>query len=400
MIEIVEARPDVRVQPAEYIRLLGYPRGWVLQDRAAELDAWVRAWYARHGTPWLYTRQADHVEATATGVTIDGETFHSIRLSKTFREAGAHGAVLAALGAGAALEEEAQRLWREGKPDEYFFLEVYGSAVVEELVTMAGARWCAWAEPQRMAMLPHYSPGYPEWPIEDQAGLLGLIRRRSETEGVARDGGAPVPVDVLESGMLRPKKSLLAVFGITRHVDRVRPLSDLIPCENCSFGPCPYRRAPYRRTKPPSASEPAAEIAEAKPATRDERLTLHRRPDGTIDAEFRYDGTTCTNMGRPLVFQYRVTLGRRDDGHPILEQACGPAAGDAGHRSMCKYIADAATLMAAIEREQPLHGQPLRRVFDWARPHCPAGCYCDAEARDYKWGLVLETIHFALEGRP
>ena len=63
-------------------------------------------------------------------------------------------------------------------------------------------------------MLPHYSPGYPEWDIDEQPRLLELINR-------ARPA-TPMPLEVLESGMLRPKKSLLAVFGVTRHVERVR----------------------------------------------------------------------------------------------------------------------------------------------------------------------------------
>ena len=43
----------------------------------------------------------------------------------------------------------------------------------------------------------------------------------------------------------------------------------------------------------------------------DERLTLTRRDDGTIEARFRYEGTTCTNMGARLAFDYRVVLGAR-----------------------------------------------------------------------------------------
>jgi hypothetical protein len=35
-------------------------------------------------------------------------------------------------------------------------------------------------------------------------------------------------VEVFDSGMLRPKKTLLAVFGLTRHTDRLRRLTD--PC--------------------------------------------------------------------------------------------------------------------------------------------------------------------------
>jgi len=63
---------------------------------------------------------------------------------------------------------------------------------------------------------------------------------------------------------------------------------------------------------------------------------------------------------------------------------------------MCQYLANAGPLMAAIEREKPLLGQPLASVLAWRRQASPAGCYCDAASREHKWGLVLETIHYAL----
>jgi len=40
--------------------------------------------------------------------------------------------------AGHALDERTAELWREGKPDEYFFTAIYGSAVVEHLVAGTG----------------------------------------------------------------------------------------------------------------------------------------------------------------------------------------------------------------------------------------------------------------------
>jgi hypothetical protein len=63
---------------------------------------------------------------------------------------------------------------------------------------------------------------------------------------------------------------------------------------------------------------------------------------------------------------------------------------------MCQYLVNAGSLMAAIEREKPLLGQPLDAVFSWRRESSPAGCYCDSTSREHKWGLVLETIHYAL----
>jgi hypothetical protein len=412
MIELAETCPDVNVQPAEYTRLLGYPRDWVLRDRARELVESTREWYAAHGRPWVYARQVGALRIHANGgIEIDDTMFESARLSNTLRDAEADSAIVVAAGAGPEIEEHAHRLWREEKPDEYFFLEVYGSAVVEHLITVTGAKLCAWAEAQQMAVLPHYSPGYPEWSIDEQARLLDVINRGRRQERV--------PVDVLESGMLRPKKSLLAVFGLTRRMDRVNRLTDLVPCQNCSFTPCQYRRAPYRRAPLGADRELAAlsggetEIESASPVSlernakysvnakalerwRNERLSLAPRADGGVDATFRYDGTTCTNMGRPLAFRYQVTLGPREEGFPIRDQHCGPIDGDTGHQYMCRYLSNREQLLATIDREQPLHGQPLNDVLTWTRSPHAAGCYCEPDSREHKWGLVLETIHYAL----
>ena len=371
-MERTDTNPDVNVAAAEYSRLLGYPRGHVLAGRAAELAEEKRAWYAAHGRPWTYAR---HVE-------LDEAQFSSPRLGQMLQQAQAHAAVLVAVSAGPELEDRARQLWQEEKPDEYFFLEIFGSAVVEHLTTGTGASLCAWADGEGMAVLPHYSPGYPEWDIAEQAALLGRVTGGGQF-------ALPGPLEVLNSGALQPKKSQLAVFGLTREVERVRPLAGLSPCENCSFAPCQYRRTPYRgwnRAKY-SVNPKALKRWSA------ERLALQSNEDGTIEARFRYDGTTCSNLGHALAFDYRVRVGPRQAGYPILEQQCGPAPGDTGHTRMCSYSAD---LMGAIRAERPLAGEPLDRVLTWPHATCTAGCYCDPAARAHKWGLVLETIHYAL----
>ncbi len=410
--------PEIDVQPSEYVRLLGYPPQWELRDRALELADWARAWYRDHGAPSVRLRAVETLGLHEDAVSIEGQRFTSPRLLKTLRDAGAHAAILAAVSAGPEIEAEAQACWQDGRPDEYFFLEAYGSAVVEHLVTMAGARLCAWADGRAMAVLPHYSPGYPEWDIAEQPALLALV-------AAARPAGGAYAIDVLESGMLRPKKSLLAVFGLTRHVDRVRRLTDLVPCDNCSFQGCQFRRVPYRRA--PEASDPelvarvdAGDPEDATPRGSDattpapsysvstkalrrwtaERLQIARRADGGIDATFRYDGTTCTNMGRPLHFEYHVTLGPREQGYPIRRQRCRPADDDTGHVHMCRYLVLGDDLIAEVAAETPLQGRPLEDVLRWSRPRAAAGCYCEADSRQHKWGLVLETIHYALAQAP
>ena len=102
-------------------------------------------------------------------------------------------------------------------------------------------------------------------------------------------------------------------------------------------------------------------------------------------------------MGRTLAYDYRVKLGPRAEGYRIREQLCGPAPGDTGHTYMCRYMNNAEHLMVAIDREKSTSSaNRLNDVLSWQRPDDLAGCYCEPSSRKHKWGLVLETIHYAL----
>jgi hypothetical protein len=416
MLELIDTKPEVRVQESEYKRLLGLPADYVLEGRTRELADQAAAWYAENGKPWIYALQTPDVELADGQLGIDGTLLTSKSLQQQFREAEAHSTVVLAVSAGKECEAKAKELWQEGKPDEYFFMEMYGSAVVEHLVATASGRICAWADHQHMAALPRYSPGYSGWDISDQVKLWRLLRH----------DGKPFAgeLEVMETGMLRPKKSLLALLGLTRHVDKVSKFSQLIPCENCSLAPCQYRRAPYLHALPqfeearqlqPKAGNGAGHARAAIPVAQEtprysvnaralrkwsqERLVLKVLPDGSVESRFRYEGTTCSNLGRPLEFDYHVKLGPRQQGYRILESRCEPAPGDTGHASMCEYLRDGDSLMTNIAEEKPLLGKPLDDVLSWQRRSSPSGCYCDYEGRIHKWGLVLEVIHYALARR-
>ena len=62
MFELIDLDPAVMVQESEYWRLLGYPAGHAPDGRARELADWARGWYAAHGRPWIYAREADSTE--------------------------------------------------------------------------------------------------------------------------------------------------------------------------------------------------------------------------------------------------------------------------------------------------------------------------------------------------
>ena len=312
------------------------------------------------------------------------------------------------MGAGPEAEQEARRLWKEEKPDEYFFLEMYASAVVEHLTTVAGARLCAWAEGHhgRTAALQSRVSrvGHPE-----QARLLDVVRHtRKQPLPSQLDSswfGHVVSQEVAAGrirgdtshGTLAAADGVGAVRKLFHRRMRLSPRALQTRHRTCQAGTAAAVLAHIAAPLPPLNREANYTIGgKALKRWADERLSLAARVDGGIDALFRYDGTTCTNMGRPLTFHYQVTLGPREDRYRIRDQRCTPAPGDTGHTYMCRYMNNAEHLMVAIDHEKPLLGKPLDDVLAWQRQASAAGCYCEPASREHKWGLVLETIHYAL----
>ncbi|HXB58366.1 MAG TPA: hypothetical protein VNU95_02320 [Candidatus Acidoferrales bacterium] len=243
MFTLTEIRPPVTVPDAEYLRLLGYPKNRPLEGRARELADEAQKWFAENGRPWIRAQECSSLEWDGEKLRLAGMEISSRRFREALSTSKAHSVVLLTVSAGKECEEHAKKLWDEEKPDEYYFLESYGSAVVEQLVTLANGRICGWADANQMAALPHFSPGYAGWNVTAQVPLWELFRREFA-------GGLPGELEVLESGMLRPKKSQLAVVGLTRDLEKAGRLQSLIPCEQCPMSSCQYRRAPFKRYRP------------------------------------------------------------------------------------------------------------------------------------------------------
>ena len=254
MIELVDTFPDINVQPAEYKRLLGYPRDTCPERPRARAGRLARARGTRRtagrGSTRGRRKRVEHHQR------LDPHRRRrrspASRLQNTLQQADADSVILVAVSAGPEVEDEAQRLWQEEKPDEYFFLEIYGSAVVEHLVTMTGARLCAWADGHGMAVLPHYSPGYPEWDIAEQPRLLELIRRTRDAVAAGEHRSAGIrhaPAEEVAARGVRPD----AARRSRAAADRARAVRELFARR------CQYRRVPYdaRRSVRKSKSPPA-----------------------------------------------------------------------------------------------------------------------------------------------
>lgn len=408
MIEFLDNSPDSNVQESEFKRLLGYPPEFVLSERVKELIESTREWYRINGKPWVYVRQMESFELTGTHFVINDQEFHSERIIEQMKRTKEDKVVAVVVSAGKNCEMAARQFWIDEKPDEYFFMEVYASAVVEHLIAAAAGKICAWADQQSMAALPRYSPGYTDWDIREQQKLFDIIAKDANHH-------FPEEIEILQSGMLNPKKSLLALFGLTKHLDLVRKTANAIPCHNCSLANCQYRKGAY--AKAPMLIEDIGKPVSQRTRREDtildanakysfntkalekwtkERLQLQINDDQSVDATFSYQGTTCSNMGHSLEFDYHIKLESPKQNYKIIEAHCQPAPEDSGYTFMCRYTENGELLMRDISNETPLLGKPLNDILSWKRGYNPAACYCSSASREHKWGLVLEVLHYAL----
>ncbi len=369
--------PIDQVPMALFRRHVGLPACAELDDHLEGLFEQARSWYRHHGQPWTEARQVGIQRIVYDVIHLEQQQqLSSTLLARGLARAHAHAIVVVAVSAGKAVDEQIDALWKSGKVDEAMFLNAYAIATVEHLRWQAGDHLRHIFGESNTTVLPHYSPGYDGWDLADQARLFRLIGNGQSNS---------VPLELLPSGGLRPSKSTLAAYGVTRRTDFDEDLQQYWSC-----------RATPTSVARPSASYDFPEKALIK--WRDGRLKVVGQPNNELLATFRLDGSTCTNMGTPLAFDYIIRLKREEQGgHRILSSSCEPAEGHVGYQSMCAYLDKPDRFMAQLRAHQPLEGQPLSKALTWQTPTSPAGCLCTRASQDHKWRIVLQTLHFALE---
>ena len=167
------------VEEREYARLLGYPWGTSLEGDVRQLAVEAAEWYEQHARPRVYCVSPADAAYTVTAIT-----------------------------AGREVDAEADRLWNAGRVDEAYFLDRYAAAVVEKLASDLG---------------PYQSPGTGKLPFDEQWKLFSYIAPLSPE------------IEILPSGMLKPKNSLLALVPF----DSKRIPN---PCTRCDLVGCTFRR--------------------------------------------------------------------------------------------------------------------------------------------------------------
>jgi hypothetical protein len=223
------------VPARELHRLLGYPPGHLPAERVTKIVSKIGAWYRENGRPWTSICSLGISDIQDQAIRLaTGHWLTSNRLAADLHQGEADQLAVVAVSAGQEASERASFLWRHDRLDESFILDAYSSAVSEQLMARAGARISGQAEMTGRICLRQQSPGYGDWTLKDQATLKEILADRLAG-----------PLEVLPSGMLRPEKSMLAVFGLTQKRDLVIGPSHRIPCSNCDWSPCEYRRSAY-----------------------------------------------------------------------------------------------------------------------------------------------------------
>lgn len=232
-----------RVREESYASLLGYPAGRRPEGRAAALASDARTWFARRARPWSYASEHGIARTTRNRVALDdGRTFRTPRFAAMLREIEANRLVAVVISVGAELDDEVERRWRESRPDEAFCLDRFGAAAAIRLAAWVGESLRRRAAAAHRGLGPGYSPGYDGWDVVDQTSLAAGLRG-SVTGGAER-------LRILDSGMIEPKSSLLAAFGVGVLGAAVERQWRRHPCGRCSVERCSLRARAWRSAPP------------------------------------------------------------------------------------------------------------------------------------------------------
>lgn len=128
---------------------------------------------------------------------------------------------------GGRLEKKASLLMAKREELKGYLLDRVGSLAVESLASCVEDRFRrAYAKKDR-SVSPRFSPGYCDWPIEEQLKIAKLV-------DFSKAG-----VGLTENCMMVPKKSISAILGVGPKGIFKKTAS---PCGICGIKDCDYRR--------------------------------------------------------------------------------------------------------------------------------------------------------------
>jgi hypothetical protein len=149
--------------------------------------------------------------------------FTSAKLAKTLKNAEKIVCFVGTIGTD--VEDEINRLLGKQKLADAYILDAMASVAVENMIdrfqNLMENRFSA--EDRTVTL--RFSPGYCDWPVTQQKKLFRVFDRQE------------IDVDLLESCLMRPRKSISGIFGVAPHTG-----SPYNPCVQCRKLDCEARR--------------------------------------------------------------------------------------------------------------------------------------------------------------
>jgi hypothetical protein len=150
--------------------------------------------------------------------------FTSAKLAKTLKNADKIVCFVGTIGAG--VENEIKRLMGKQKLADAYILDAMASVAVEDMIDRFQDFMENRFNDEDSTVTLRFSPGYCDWPVTQQKKLFNIFDSKQ------------LDVQLLDSCLMKPRKSISGVFGIT-------------PQESVSYNPCrdcPTRSCDSRRS--------------------------------------------------------------------------------------------------------------------------------------------------------
>ncbi len=129
-----------------------------------------------------------------------GVIFHSEQFATVLRDC--REVIAFVLTLGTAIDEETRKLAEKDAIVDALFLETAGWYAVEQAARNFARYLWTLSQKDGYRLSRRLGPGYYDWPLEEQADLFRLFE------------GAPLPVRLLESCAMLPKKSRSGLYGL------------------------------------------------------------------------------------------------------------------------------------------------------------------------------------------
>lgn len=138
--------------------------------------------------------------------------------------------IFLAVTVGDTVEEAVTKHFSEGKYAFSTLLDAAATTAVEQIADSMEKYLQMQMARQGLEMKWRFSPGYGDWDIHQQTGVLAL------------SNGADIGISLTESMMLTPRKSITAVIGLYYKEQECRGKDKKHDCSCCSKSECQFRQ--------------------------------------------------------------------------------------------------------------------------------------------------------------